>query len=165
MPQFVPALIGALIGATAALTAAWLTTARHERAEHRKWLREQKRQLYSDALRSLARATVIPIGTSVVGLESWFRELALVREALVTLQVYCTLEQRDLPAAAQKLFKVLDANSFATIATDAATMEGEGVHQTGLVLMGVGYIRREIEKTLSVVAANARMDLGSDIAS
>jgi hypothetical protein len=93
-------------------------------AEHRKWLREQERQLYSEALRSLARATVIPIGPSVAALESWFRELALVREALVTLQVYCTLQQDDLSAAAQKLFSVLDANDFAIIATDAANHGG-----------------------------------------
>lgn len=113
MPEFWAALIGAFIGATAALSAAWLTAVRHERTEHRKWLREQKRQLYSEALRSLAKATVIPIGTSVDNLESWFRELAVTREALVTLQVYGIAEQDSLSAAAKDLFSVLDEHDFA----------------------------------------------------
>ena len=163
MPQFLPPLIGALIGAITALLAAWLTANRHERAEHRKWLREQKRQLYSDALRSLARATVIPIGTSVASFEAWFRELALVRESLVTLQVYGALDRPELSAAAQQLFAALDENDFATIATDAAAMDGEGAHQAGFVLWGVGRIRRELERTLSVVATSARIDLRADV--
>jgi hypothetical protein len=152
-----------LIGATAALSAAWLTTARHERAEHRKWLREQRRQLYSDALRSLARATVIPIGTSVDDLETWFRELALVREALVTLQVYCAVEHPALSVATKELFSIIEEHDFARIATDAATLGGEGVNRTGLVLMGVAHIRRAIDKTLSVVASSAKIDLRGDI--
>jgi hypothetical protein len=42
-------------------------------------------------------------------------------------------------------------------------MEGESV-PGGFVLMGVGHIRKEIGRTLSVVAANARKDMSGDIA-
>jgi len=163
MLQILPGLLATIIGATAALLGSWLAAKWQERAVNRRWLREQKRQLYTDALRSLARATVIPIGTSTTSLESWFRELALVRESLVALQVYSRLAPPELSAASQRLFAALDANDFAIVATDAATIREDGVNHAGFVLWGVGRIRRELDSTLDAVVASARLDLQADI--
>jgi gas vesicle protein len=163
MNDFWPALVGALVGAAAAIVAAWMTASRQEQAEHRKWVREQKRQVYSDALRSLARATVVPIGTSINGLENWFRDLGLVREALITMQAHRTNANSELTTVIAELFALLDQFDFVMVATDAATLEAEGVDKTGLVLWGVASIRRALDRTLSKVAESAKNDLGQDI--
>ena len=162
MNQFWSGLMGALIGAAAAMSTAWITASRHERAEHRKWLRDQRRQACSDALRSLARATVIPIGTSVTGLENWFRELALVREALVMVQAYSTDVDDQFADVVKELVSIMSEYDFANVATNAATLEQEGVDKTGLVLWGVARIRMALDRALSQVTKNARNDLGRD---
>jgi hypothetical protein len=163
MNEFWSALIGALVGAAAAIVAAWMTASRQEKAEHRRWLREQRREVYSEALRSVARATVVPIGTSAQALENWFRDLGGLREALVTLQAHGDGKDSELWTAIADLFAVLDQYDFIAVATDAATLEAEGVDRTGLVLWGVARVRNALDLALPKIAESAKRELGRDI--
>lgn len=159
------ALIGAFIGAVAGLGAAWLTSARQERAEHTKWLREQMQQAYSNALKSLAKSTVIPIGNDLGELEAWFDGLAEVRESLVLLQVYSVKAHSRIEHVSQRLFQTISENDFALVATQIATIEGNVSPSSGFVAWGVAQIRTKINEALIEVTDSARLDLGKVIKS
>ena len=53
----------------------------------------------------------------------------------------------------------MDDNSYVLMATTAATIKGTEVDTSGLVLLGVGYIRSRVEAVLDEVKRSARSDL------
>ena len=158
MPDFISGLLGAIIGAGASIVAVLVTASRQELADQRKWAREERREVYSVALRSLARASIVPIGISVERLERWYEELALVREALVTLQA-CVTELEKAPPI-DLFLELLDVNDFVVTATEAAAMRDGPINEVGFVLLRVGRIRNALDDALACVARSAKHDLG-----
>ncbi|HKQ06913.1 MAG TPA: hypothetical protein VJ464_17420 [Blastocatellia bacterium] len=161
MDQAVSALLGALIGALAGLGATWLTTSRQEQSEHRKWLREKRHQAYTNALKSLSKATVIPIGTNTKEIESWYCGLAEVRESLIALQVYCS--NKRIAELSGKLFEAIEIQPFVSVAGSAYSLDQESGNIAGIVVWGVALIRGKIDKVLKEVTRSASSDLGRDI--
>jgi hypothetical protein len=157
------ALLGALVGAIAGIFSSWLSIARQERAEQRKWHREQRRHTYARALQSLARATIIPIGTDSDNIKSWFQELAELRESLIVLQIYCRYGESELIKATEEFFDETEKYSFAYIATQAAAEEKENGKRNDIVLRDIANIRAKIYRLLESVTASARIDLGQEI--
>lgn len=162
MDQTIAALLGALIGALAGLGASWLTTSRQERADRRKWLRDQRQQAYTNALKSLSKATVIPIGTSTKEIESWFSGLAEVRESLIALQIYCNNQR--FAELSKDLFEAIEEQPFALVATTAQILEQESEDvRRGVVVWGIARIKGQIDKVLKEVTRSASYDLGREI--
>jgi len=96
-------------------------------------------------------------------LESWFRDLGGIREALVALQAHGNEKDSELWTAIADLFAVLDEYDFVAVATDAATLEAEGVDRRGLVLWGVARVRNALDLALPKIAESAKRELGRDI--
>ncbi|MEA2601668.1 MAG: hypothetical protein QOF89_2660 [Acidobacteriota bacterium] len=146
MDQALSNLLATGIGALAGLSGALLTVLLQQTAEHKKWFREQAELAYSSALKSLAKATIIPIGIDLCEIKKWFDCLSEVRESLIVLQVYCSEGRERLADQIQKLFRVIDENSYVLVATTATTFKGKGDEDdiSGFVLLEVGKIRSEI---------------------
>ncbi len=160
MSDFSSGLLGALVGATAGIVSSLLTASRKEAFERRQWLLERRREAYVQALRSIARATIVPIGISIERLEKWYDELAVVRESLVTLQGHAPALEGAPPIA--DLFSVLDRTDFVTLATEAAAMQDESWNPVGFVLLPVGDIRKALDRVLSCITADAKLTLAED---
>lgn len=156
------ALVGTLIGALAGIAGAWLSASWQGKAEHKRWLREQKRKAYSDALRALSATTIIPIGINLEELAKWYFRLVEVRETLTALQIYSSSgqEQQRIAQCSSNLFHAIDENNFARVATEATTIRETDGDISGFVLMGVATIRAKINTALSEVTAAAKSDLG-----
>src|SRR5579884_3613082 len=137
MDQATSTVLAAGIAALAALSGSSITLFFQQRAERSKWIREQTRTAYSNALRALSKGTVIPIGLDPELIRKWFDSLTEVREALVILQMYNPKEADSLWDASNELFRVMDSNNYVLMATIAAGIEIEGDRST-FVLLGVG---------------------------
>ncbi|MCP4352673.1 MAG: hypothetical protein GY795_45035 [Desulfobacterales bacterium] len=141
-----------------------MTSYRQEKSENKKWLRNQKQQAYSNALRSLSRSTVIPVGLDIDEIEKWFYGLSEIRESLVNLQVYCLQNQNRIKEVSEDLFMSIDNNDFASVATEVEMMK-EKCDSTGMVVYRIAKIRKRINDALEEITKTARFDLGKDITS
>ena len=122
MDEALIALIFGVIGVLTTIGTQWFTGI----TEHRKWFREQRRQSYSDALRTLARATIVPVGLDIDEIATWYETLADVKESLVRVCTYSKPSEREQIEEIRKdLFEVMDRNSFAYVATRARELEHE----------------------------------------
>ncbi len=154
------ALIGTLIGALAGIMGAWLSASWQGKSEHKRWLREQKRKAYSDALKALSAATIIPIGINLEEIAKWYFRLVEVRETLIVLQVYSASGQNHIAECSNNLFLAIDENNFASVATEAATLKETEDDISSFVLIGVANIRAKINNALSEVTTVAKSELG-----
>jgi gas vesicle protein len=153
------ALIGTLIGALIGMGTALLTLSLQGKAEHNRWLREQKRRAYSDALKSLARATIVPIGVNIKDIKNWYIILGEVRESLTVLQVYCSQDREYIAKISQELIFTINENDFTSLATTASTIKDIEGDVSGFVLWGVARIIPKIREVLDQITRIAKLDL------
>lgn len=100
-------LLGGLLGALIGGVSSYMASRRHERAEHKRWLRERKQESYANAILALSKATFIP--TNPEKLEQWFGDLAEVRQYMIILRVFCSPRIKDeLVLLSDNLFDVID---------------------------------------------------------
>jgi hypothetical protein len=152
-------LLGTLIGATAGIGVAWLSASLQYKFEHRRWVREQKKKAYTDALRSLSAATIIPIGINLEEIKEWFSKLVEVRESLIVLQVYASREQNRLAECSRSLFHVISNNDFSLVAIEAAALSGTKGDLACFILSGIHNIDVEIHASLELITTIAKLDL------
>lgn len=164
MDQTIAALLGAIIGAVAAIVGTVLTSLFQSRSERRKWFRDLNKQVYSDTLNILSKTLVVPIGMDMDRLEQWYRDLAILRENLVSLQIYCDQRNESLNDSISELFNQMDINDFVIVATEGKTFrEEQGAIVDISVLLGVARIRSELKKVLDRVTESATQMLGRAI--
>jgi len=128
------------------------------RSERKKWEREQIKLAYSNALKALSKATIIPTGVDAERLRKWFDCLSEVRESVIALQVYASTGQKRIEDCCKILFDVMEENDYVLMATTAADIVIDG-KPDGVVLFGVGRIRLAIVALLTEVTQSARHDL------
>lgn len=158
MDQPTSTVLAAALGGTVALCASSLTLFLQQRSERNKWEREQIKLAYSNALKALSKATIIPIGVDAERLRKWFDCLCEVRESVIVLQVYASTGQKRIADRCKVLFDVMEENDYVLLATTAADMTIDG-NPDGVVLFGVGKIRLAIVALISEVTQSARDDL------
>jgi hypothetical protein len=158
MDQPSSTVFAAAITGTVALCASSLTFFFQQRSERKRWEREQTKTAYSNALKALSKATIVPTGIDVERLRVWFDILSDVREALIVLQIYCSAGHKRLGDRCKTLFEVMQENDYVLLATTAADMTIDS-KSDAVVLIGVSRIRLEIVSVINAVTRSAHDDL------
>lgn len=100
----------------------------------------------------------------MIKLEQWYHDLAILRENLVSLQVYCDQGNESLRNSINGLIQEMDLNDFVLVAMDGkALREKHGESVDNSILMGVVRIRRELKQMLDHVTESAKKTLGKSI--
>jgi len=156
MPSsFWSTILAALVNAIAAISAACLNSFRLERAEHKRWLRNGRRQV------SQKRSSRSPHRFG--NLQAWYSQLAIGRKSLILLLAHTSKDDVELSSATKELFQVLDEFEYLFVASDTDTIEGLRDNWTGFVLLSVARIRKALDRTFQALDESAEALLRSDL--